>query len=89
MHLRRWPEKPPLLYQPLQRRGSALLFRTEVRGDVQYQLVNEFMPLSMALAIADDCAALPADLSTLANANLCHGGTSHSCDRSIRDAGQA
>ena len=73
----------------MQWRGSALMFRTEVRGDVQYQLVNEFMPLSMALAIADDCAALPADLSTLANANLCHGGTSHSCDRSIRDAGQA
>jgi hypothetical protein len=69
-----------LVGKPL-RRGSALLFPTEVRGDIQYQLVKEFMPLSMALAIADDRAALPTDLSTLANANLCHGGTSHSCDR--------
>jgi hypothetical protein len=38
------------------------------------------MPPSMAFAIADDCAAFPTDLSTLANADLRHGGTSNSCD---------
>jgi hypothetical protein len=36
------------------------------------------MPLVMALAIADECTALLADLSALANADLRHGGTSGS-----------
>jgi hypothetical protein len=43
------------------------------------------MPPRMAFAIAYDCAALPTDLSTLADADLCHGGTSNSCD--LFDAG--